>query len=72
MQTSTFWLKFGGLSLAMTLKIRLRSPKLIQLFIMSKRYIHANLVKIRQLVHEILGTQAPQIWQFKSRGDLEK
>ena len=31
----------------------------IQLFITSKCYIHANLVKIRQLVHEILGTQAP-------------
>ena len=59
MQTNTFWLKFGGLSLAVTLKIRSRSPKPIQLFVMSKCYIHANLVKIRQLVHEILGTQAP-------------
>ena len=59
MQTNTFWLKFGGLSLAVTLKIRSRSPKPIQLFIMSKCYIHANLVKIHQLVHEILGTQAP-------------
>ena len=59
MQTNTFWLKFGGLSLAVTLKIRSRSPKAIQLFIMSKCYIPANLVKIRQLVHEILGTQAP-------------
>ena len=55
MQTNTFGLKFGGLSLAVTLKIRPRSPKLIQLFIMSKCYINANLVKIRQLVHEILG-----------------
>ena len=50
---------FGGLSLTVTLKIRSRSPKPIQLFIMSKCYIHANLVKIRQLVHEILCTQAP-------------
>ena len=54
-QTNTFWLKFGRLSLAVTLKIRSRSPKSIQLFIMSKCYIHANLVKIRQLVHEIIG-----------------
>ena len=59
MQTNTFWLNFGGLSLAVTLKIRSRSPKPIQLFIMSKCYIHVNLVKIRQLVHEILCTQAP-------------
>ena len=43
----------------MTLKIRSRSPKLIQLFIMSKCYIRANRVKIRQLVHEILCIQAP-------------
>ena len=53
------WLKFGGLSLAVTLTIRLRSSKPIQLFIMSKCYIRVNLVKIRQLVHEILCTQAP-------------
>ena len=58
MQTNTFWFEFGGLRLAVTLKIRSRSPKPIQLFIMSKCYIHANLIKIRQLVHEILGTQA--------------
>ena len=45
--------------LAVTLKIRSRSPKPIQLFIISKCYIHANLVKIRQLVHVILCTQAP-------------
>ena len=54
MQTNTFWLNFGGLSLAVTLKIRPRSPKPIQLCIMSKCYIHGNLVKIHQLVHEIL------------------
>ena len=59
MQTNTFWLNFGGLYLAVTLKIRSRSPKPIQLFIMSKCYIHANLVKVRQLVHETLCTQAP-------------
>ena len=70
----TLGLKFGGLSLAVTLKIRSRSPKPIQLFIMSKCYSHANLVKIGRLVHEILCTQAPlaQIWLFKSRSDLEK
>ena len=46
----------------------------IQLFIMSKCYIHANLFKIRQLVHELLCTQASvgSNWQFKSRSDLEK
>ena len=59
MQTNTFWLIFGWLSLAVTLKIRWRSPKPIRLFIMSKCYIHANLVKICQVVHEILGTKAP-------------
>ena len=58
MQTNTFWLNFGGLSLAVTLKIRSMSPKPIQLFIMSKCYIHANLVKIRHLVHKIWCTQA--------------
>ena len=58
MQTNTSWLKFCGLSLAVTLKIRSRSPKPIQLSIMSKCYIHANLIKIRQLVHAIFGTQA--------------
>ena len=51
--TSTFGLKFGSLSPAVTLKIRSRSPKPNQLFIMSQCYIHANLVKIHQLVHEI-------------------
>ena len=47
---STFGLKFGSLSTAVTLKIRSRSPKPNQLFIMSQCYIHANLVKIHQLV----------------------
>ena len=51
--TSTFGLKFGSLSPAMTLKIRSRSPKPKQLFIMSQCYIHANLVKIHPTVHEI-------------------
>ena len=37
----------------MTLKIRSRSPKPNQLFIMSQCYIHANLVKIWLPVHEI-------------------
>ena len=59
MQINTFWLIFGGVSITVTLKIRSRSPKTIQLFIMSKCNIHANLVKIRKLVNEILCTQAP-------------
>ena len=53
MHTSTFWLKFGSLSPAVTLKIRARSPNPNQLFIMSQCYIHANLVKIHSPVHEI-------------------
>ena len=56
----------------MTLKIRSRSPKPIQLFIMSKCYIHANLVKICQLVHEILCTQAPFGSNLQFRTVLEK
>ena len=51
--TSTFWLKFGISSPALTLKIRSRSPKPNQLFKMSQCYIHANLVKIHPSVHEI-------------------
>ena len=50
---STFWLKIGSLSPAVTLKIRSRSPEPNQLFTMSQCYIHANLVKIWQPVHEI-------------------
>ena len=46
-------LKFGSLSPAVTLKIRSKSPKPNQLFIMSQCYIHANLVKIHPPVHEI-------------------
>ena len=51
--TSTFWLKFGSLSPAVTLKIRSRSPKSNQLFIMFQCYIRANLVKIHPPDHEI-------------------
>ena len=51
--TSTFGLKFGSLNPAVTLKIRSRSPKPNQLFIMSQCYIHANLVKVHPPVHEI-------------------
>ena len=51
--TSTFWLKFGSLSPAVILKIRSRSPKPNQLFIMSQCYIHANLVKIHSPLYEI-------------------
>ena len=53
MHTSTFWLKFGSLSPALTFKNRSRSPKSNQLFIMSQCYIHANLVESCQPVHEI-------------------
>ena len=42
---------------AVTLKIRSRSPKSYQLFIMSQCYIRANLVKIHAPVHEILCEQ---------------
>ena len=52
--TSTFWLKFGSLSPAVTLKSRSRSTKPNQLFTMSQCYIHANLVEICQPVHETL------------------
>ena len=51
--TSTFWLKFGSLSPAVTLKFMSRSPKANQLFIMSQCYIHANLVKIHPPVRKI-------------------
>ena len=51
--TSTFGLKFGSLSPAVTLKIKSRSPKPNQLIIMFQCYIHANLVKIHQSVYEI-------------------
>ena len=56
MHTSTFWLKFGSLSPALTLKYRSRSPKSNQLFIMSQCYIHANLVEICQPVHDMVHT----------------
>ena len=51
--TSTFWLKFGSLSPAVTLQIRSRSPKPNQLFVMSQCYINADSIKIHPLVHEI-------------------
>ena len=38
--------KFGIYSLAVTLKIRARSPKPNQVFIMSQCYIQANLIPI--------------------------
>ena len=57
MQTSTFWLKFRSLSPPSDLKISSRSPKPNQLFMVSKSYIHAKLVKICQLVHIILYRQ---------------
>ena len=42
---------------AVTLKIRSRSPKPYQLFVMSQCYIHANFVKIHPPVHEIVLTR---------------
>ena len=48
-----FWHKFGSLSPTVTLKIRSRSPKPNQLFIMSQCYISANLVKIYPTVQEM-------------------
>ena len=53
MHTSTFGFKLGSLSPAVSLKIRSRSPKPNQLFIMSECYIHANVVKMHPPVHEI-------------------
>ena len=53
MQTNTFWLKFGSLSHSLSLKIRSRLPKPNQLFIVPHCYIHANLIEIRRLVHEV-------------------
>ena len=40
-----------------TLKMRIMSPKLYQVFNMPQCYVHANLVPIRLLVHEISCTQ---------------
>ena len=51
--TSTFWLKFDSLNPAVTLKIRSRSPKPNQHFIMSECCIQTNLVKIHRSVHKI-------------------
>ena len=48
-----FWLIFGSLSPTVTLKIRSRSPKPNQLFIMSECYINTNLVRIHPSVYEI-------------------
>ena len=52
-----FGLNLAVLSSAMTLKIRSRSPKPNQLFIMYQCYSHANLVRIHLPVHEILCKQ---------------
>ena len=50
--TTKFWF-----STAVTLKIRSRSPKSNQLFVISQLYIHKNLVRIHQLVNNILCRQ---------------
>ena len=47
----------GFFSIAVTLKVRSRSPKFYQFFVMSQLYIHANLVRIQPIVHKILYTR---------------
>ena len=44
-------------SIAVPLKIRSRSPKSNQFFVMSQLYIHENLARIHTLVHKILCRQ---------------
>ena len=44
-------------TIAVTLKIRSRSPKSKQFFVMSQLYIHEKLVRIQPLVHKILCRQ---------------
>ena len=67
MQTNTFWLNFGALSLTVTLKIRSRSPKPIQIFIMQICLKFPGW-SMRYCAHKHL---LAQIWQFKPRTDLE-
>ena len=50
----------------------IRSPKPNQLFIMSQCYIHGNLVKIRQLVHEISCTQETVTLKLTPTGSTSK
>ena len=57
MQTNTFWLNFGGLSLAVPLKVDQGHQNLFSFLSCP----NANLVTIRKLVHEILRTQAPVV-----------
>ena len=45
---------YFSFSTTVTLKIRSRSPKFNQFFVMSQLYIHANLITIKPLVHKIL------------------
>ena len=66
MHTNTFWLKFGGLSLAVTLKIRSRSPKPIQLFtcpnvISMQIWLKSASWFMRYFAHK---HSLAQIWQF--------
>ena len=51
-------LNICSLSPAVILKIRSRSPKLNQLFIVSQCYSHANLVIFQPMLHEITCRQA--------------
>ena len=49
--------KIFRFSTAVTLKIKSRSPKLNQFFVMSQLYIHGNLVRIKPLGHKKLCRQ---------------
>ena len=52
-QTSFVWLKFDIQSDGVTLKMRSRSPKSNNFFLMSQWLFCVSLVKIQQLVQEI-------------------
>ena len=49
MQTNNFWLKSGELSLAVTLKIRSMSPKLIQPFNKGVHIGHLNVEGLQNI-----------------------
>ena len=76
MQKNTFWLNFGGLCLAVTLKIRSWSPKSNKLLILSNLYRLANLVTFHPMVHEIKCRQSliglilvDYVWQWPWKFD---
>ena len=57
LHTSSIWFKFDLFISAVALKIRSRSPKPYQVFIMPQCYIQENFVPINPLVQEISCTQ---------------